>query len=135
MIISSLIASIGTKILIGAVIVSLAGGAWFYVQSIRADNARLLQNQTILEDVIDAKDAEIEERRNAFIKQTQELKNIDQKNIKSAQRIADLLQVLGDGRIGRIAKKKPNIIQNKINKANRLWNEEMRLLTDPKSYE
>jgi len=123
------------KLIIFGLILAFGIGLYFYIQSLRSENARLIQNQTVLEDIIQSKDQEIKKQKEDFIKQNKALKTLQSKNIESDKRISDLLQVLGDGRLGRLAKKKPGLIQNKINKANKKWNEEIRKLTDPNTYD
>jgi len=132
---SSLLAGMTTKLIVGAFLLTSAIGLYFYVQSIRAENARLIQNEQVLTDVIQSKEAEIDAKNKALDKQLKATEELSNEMQETQERVTELLELLGNGRLSKTAIAKPNLIEKKVNKANKEWNESIRTLTDPSQYE
>lgn len=119
------------KLGLALLIVSAATGAWFYVQSLRAENAMLVQREQVLKDVVQSKEVQIATMKANIEIQTKALVDLSKDKAASNERNAELVRLLGANRIGRIAAKKPLIIQKKMNAANKKWLKEMREITKP----
>jgi len=125
-----MLAGIGMKLAIMAILVAIMTSGYFYIQSLRADINTLEVNQQVLEDVIESKEVEIKAIKDNLERQVKALDVLNVNLSKVQERNNNLLRVLGQGRLGKIAAKKPLVIEKKINTANKKWNEEMRELME-----
>lgn len=125
-----MLAGLGLKLLGIIILIAIMTSGYFYIQKLRADVNLLELNEQVLKDVVSSKETMIKAIKDNLEQQTKALDSLNIEFAKTQERNNTLLRVLGQGRIGRIAAKKPLIIEKKINSANKKWLKEMRNLME-----
>tara|TARA_B100000941_G_C28457126_1_gene528591 strand:+ start:175 stop:555 length:381 start_codon:yes stop_codon:yes gene_type:complete len=105
------------KIAMFLVIITAAGGGYWYVQKLQKDVKILEQNQVVLKETVNSKSEEIK-RLNENIQEIREVNSrIEKESSKLNSEVGELRRKLSEHDLGFLAENKPKMIENIINKA------------------
>lgn len=127
----------GTKLAIilgGLLVVSVAGSAW-YIDRLLDEIATLKGNQLVLENSIAEQNASIEkhlQRAEALQEQNNKLAT---QNLESQREVTQLRNTFASHDLDALALAKPQLIENRINKAVKRLKVEFAEITDPNQFD
>ena len=99
------------------IILSSAGGGYWYVQKLQKDNAILKSNQVKLETAVAESNQVIEQQSKDLKKIRSTLKEVEELNDRLQEDKNSLNKRLGKHDIGNLAENKPGLVEKIINKA------------------
>lgn len=107
---------LGIKIAIGAIILSLLGGSWMYIKTLKAELQVAAEVQTKMQGVIDGQKAVMERQAQDLKKQQEINEQVNKKFADSQKQVGELQKKFEKKNFDELTKKKPDLVEKKVNR-------------------
>lgn len=95
----------------------IGGGGYMYIKNLKSNLELLKQNQTVLEESIVSKDNEIVRLNENIVEMRSVVSEVEDNSARLENEVDSLREKLSDHDMGYLASKKPQLIENIINRA------------------
>lgn len=95
----------------------IGGGGYMYIKNLKSNLELLKQNQAVLEESIISKDNEIVRLNENIVEMRSVVSEVEDNSARLENEVDSLREKLSDHDIGYLASKKPQLIENIINRA------------------
>jgi len=107
---------LGIKIAIGAIILSLLGGSWMYIKTLKAELQVAAEVQSKMQGVIDGQKAVMERQAQDLKKQQEINEQVNKKFADSQKQVGELQKKFEKKNFDELTKKKPDLVEKKVNR-------------------
>lgn len=95
----------------------IGGGGYMYIKNLKSNLELLKQNQAVLEESIVSKDNEIVRLNENIVEMRSVVSEVEDNSARLENEVDSLREKLSDHDIGYLASKKPQLVENVINRA------------------
>lgn len=95
----------------------IGGGGYMYIKNLKSNLELLKQNQAVLEESIVSKDNEIVRLNENIVEMRSVVSEVEDNSARLENEVDSLREKLSDHDLGYLASKKPQLVENVINRA------------------